>query len=226
MKKTIYSIAALAMAATMAQAGTILIDHNGANLTVTGSEADIVSNTTCSSHNVKTASDYVKSFYAIDLNIGNGNTWTYELSFTLTEGIDLESIQLGLLTFNGGSDTQYSDRLGHYALTLSTGTEDIVSSENNVTYKGGTSSGAAQVDYSTGTISDGSGIVLNIAADKELAAGDYKLTLTVDRGSETNGYFVGIDGIQLTTPTPVPEPATASLSLLGLAALMMRRRRA
>ena len=48
------------------------------------------------------------------------------------------------------------------------------------------------------------------------------LELSLNRGQETQGYFVGLGAIELNT---IPEPATASLSILGMAALMMRRRR-
>ena len=50
----------------------------------------------------------------------------------------------------------------------------------------------------------------------------YTLELSLNRGQETLGYFVGLGAIELNT---IPEPATASLSILGMAALMMRRRR-
>ena len=56
-----------------------------------------------------------------------------------------------------------------------------------------------------------------------LSAGNtYTLELSLNRGQETQGYFVGLGAIDLNT---TPEPATASLSILGMAALMMRRRR-
>ena len=56
-----------------------------------------------------------------------------------------------------------------------------------------------------------------------LSAGNtYTLELSLNRGQETQGYFVGLGAIELNT---IPEPATASLSILGMAALMMRRRR-
>ena len=50
----------------------------------------------------------------------------------------------------------------------------------------------------------------------------YTIEISLNRGSETQGYFVGLGALELNT---VPEPATASLGLLGVAALMMRRRR-
>ena len=53
------------------------------------------------------------------------------------------------------------------------------------------------------------------------------MTLTVTASKNEaygSGCFIGLKEIQVNGEV-VPEPATASLSLLGLAALMMRRRR-
>ena len=56
-----------------------------------------------------------------------------------------------------------------------------------------------------------------------LTAGEtYSMELSLSRGAETNGYFVGLGAIELNT---VPEPATASLGLAGLTVLLLRRRR-
>lgn len=52
------------------------------------------------------------------------------------------------------------------------------------------------------------------------------ITITASNNSAYNkGCFAGLSGIQINGDLVVPEPATASLGLLGLAALMMRRRR-
>ena len=50
------------------------------------------------------------------------------------------------------------------------------------------------------------------------------MTLTVTASKNEAYGFIGLKEIQVNGEV-VPEPATASLSLLGLAALMMRRRR-
>lgn len=60
-----------------------------------------------------------------------------------------------------------------------------------------------------------------------LKAGE-SLTITIDASQHeayNKGSFAGLSGIQINGEL-VPEPATASLGLLGLAALMVRRRRA
>ena len=60
-----------------------------------------------------------------------------------------------------------------------------------------------------------------------LKAGE-SLTITIDASKHEaydKGCFAGLSGIQINGEL-VPEPATASLGLLGLAALMVRRRRA
>lgn len=52
------------------------------------------------------------------------------------------------------------------------------------------------------------------------------ITITASNNSAyTKGCFAGLTGIQINGELLVPEPATASLGLLGLAVLMMRRRR-
>ncbi len=99
----------------------------------------------------------------------------------------------------------------------------------------------------TGTDTDLSGVTINLIFDSEEAldamAGEHFELIAGDVGLEgTKSFNVltkdGKDlsdqvcitntagGLALDVTPAVPEPATASLSLLGLAALMMRRRRA
>ena len=160
----------------------------------------------------------------------NGNTWSVSLSFTVTEAVTVDSIVLNLFTFSGANAVQNSDRRGAYTFNLKLDGDVLASCSNSsLTYLGtgdaraGSSQQASvetlgQREGSSGIHEEG---MLNQAVT--LSAGNtYTLELSLNRGQETQGYFVGLGAIELNT---VPEPATASLSILGLAALMMRRRR-
>ncbi len=180
-----------------------------AELTLTPSIDDITTSTT----NSFTATNYTNGFVAPAVNVGNGGTWTWTTTFTLTETVMVDSIDVQFFTFNGSGATQFADRKGAYTFTISGGALEspFTSGSQAVTYDGsggGTTSGKA-VSY----------VPTNLSLD----AGEYTLTLAVDRGTETNGYFVGLGSASISTS--VPEPATATLSLLALAGLAARRRR-
>ena len=183
--------------------------------------ASLTSQTFTEVSNQKTGSNYVNSFLSPNINVGNGNVWSVSLSFSVTEDVSIDSIALNLFTFNGNGNVQQGDRQGAYTLASC--------SNSNLVYLGtkdGTASGSQQASVGTlGQLGGSSGIheegTLNQAVT--LSAGNtYTLELSLNRGQETQGYFVGLGAIELNT---IPEPATASLSILGMAALMMRRRR-
>ena len=156
--------------------------------------------------------------------------WSVSLSFSVTEDVSIDSIALNLFTFNGNGNVQQGDRQGAYTFNLKLENDVLASCSNsNLVYLGtkdGTASGSQQASVGTlGQLGGSSGIheegTLNQAVT--LSAGNtYTLELSLNRGQETQGYFVGLGAIELNT---IPEPATASLSILGMAALMMRRRR-
>ena len=183
--------------------------------------ASLTSQTFTEVSNQKTGSNYVNSFLSPNINVGNGNVWSVSLSF---------SIALNLFTFNGNGNVQQGDRQGAYTFNLKLENDVLASCSNsNLVYLGtkdGTASGSQQASVGTlGQLGGSSGIheegTLNQAVT--LSAGNtYTLELSLNRGQETQGYFVGLGAIELNT---IPEPATASLSILGMAALMMRRRR-
>ena len=180
--------------------------------------------------NQKTGSNYVDSFLSPNINVGNGNAWSVSLSFTVTEAVTVDSIALNLFTFSDANAVQNSDRRGSYTFDLKLGDNVLASCSNsNLTYLGtGDVNAGSSQQASVGTLGQlggSSGIheegTLNQAVT--LSAGNtYTLELSLNRGQETQGYFVGLGAIELNT---IPEPATASLSILGMAALMMRRRR-
>ena len=192
--------------------------------------ASLTSQTFTGVSNQKTGSNYVDSFLSPNINVGNGNAWSVSLSFTVTEAVTVDSIALNLFTFSGANAVQNSDRRGAYTFDLKLGDNVLASCSNsNLTYLGtGDVNAGSSQQASVGTLGQlggSSGIheegTLNQAVT--LSAGNtYTLELSLNRGQETQGYFVGLGAIELNT---IPEPATASLSILGMAALMMRRRR-
>lgn len=235
MKKTfpvIVSILALAGSAHSA----IVFDYQANPQAITSfyqpetTGASLTSQTFTGVSNQKTGSNYVDSFLSPNINVGNGNAWSVSLSFTVTEAVTVDSIALNLFTFSGANAVQNSDRRGAYTFDLKLGDNVLASCSNsNLTYLGtGDVNAGSSQQASVGTLGQlggSSGIheegTLNQAVT--LSAGNtYTLELSLNRGQETQGYFVGLGAIELNT---IPEPATASLSILGMAALMMRRRR-
>ena len=198
------------------------------NPTVTGASLTGQSFTNASTQ--KTGSNYVNSFLSPNVNVGSGNTWSVSLSFSVTEDVSIDSVTLDLFTFNGQNNVQQGNRQGAYTFNLKLGDNVLASCSNSDLVYLGTgdtkATGSQQASVETlGQLGGSSGVhekgMLN--QDVTLVAGNtYTLELSLDRGTETAGYFVGLGAIGLNA---VPEPATASLSILGMAALMMRRRR-
>lgn len=235
MKKTLFAATSLLTLAGSLQAA-IVFDYQANPQTaaalyqpeVTG--AALVDQAFSGVTSQKTGSNYVNSFLSPNVNVGNGNTWSVTLSFTVTETVTIDSIALTLFTFNGSNAVQNSSRRGAYAFDLKeNGIMMASSSRSSLAYAGtgdGTAGKTQQASADTlGQPGGSSGIRERSDLEKAvtLSAGNtYSIELSLDRGSETQGYFVGLGAIELNT---VPEPATASLGLLGLAALVMRRRR-
>ncbi len=227
MKKTLILLCSLAAAA---QAADVTLSYTSGTWTADG--AAITATELDGATSLK-ASGYTTSFYLPDINVGNGNTWTFTLNFTVSSDVTIDSVNVAFLTANGSNATQYSDRLGTDTLTLSGASMTDISVTKDVTYKGDASANAAAYDINTaGDPSDGAGKSVTSALGQVLTqtAGEtYSLSIQATKGAETNGYFVGIGAIQfneVVAPTPaVPEPATATLSLLALAGLAARRRR-
>lgn len=192
--------------------------------------ASLTSQTFTGVSDQNTGSNYVNSFLSPNKNVGDGNAWSVSLSFTVTEAVTVDSIALNLFTFSAGNVVQNNNRGGAYTFDLKLDGDVLASCSNSsLTYLGtgdNSGSGSQQASVETlGQLGGSSGIreeeMLNQAVT--LSAGNtYTLELSLNRGQEKHGYFVGLGAIELNT---VPEPATASLSILGLAALMMRRRR-
>lgn len=178
----------------------------------------------------KTGSNYVNSFLSPNANVGTGTPWSVTLSFTVTETVTVDSIALNIFTFNASNAIQNNDRRGAYTFELKQDGDVLASCSNSsLTYAGtndGTAGSSQQASVETlGQRGGSSGIREEGTLDKAvtLSAGNtYTIELSLNRGPETQGYFAGLGAIELNT---VPEPASASLGLMGVAALMMRRRR-
>ena len=168
-------------------------------------------------------------------NVASGGSWSMSFTFTNTAAQDMQisSIDLTMIGVTGGGAAQntgggvagqdgwigtttgLSNKPINLALSIdSVGSQTLVF--NAAT--GGGSSGNWDTPR-TGGYDFLDGIVLKAGQS---------LTFTIDatlHDAYTKGCFEGLYGIQINGEL-VPEPATASLGLLGLAALMVRRRRA
>lgn len=251
MKKTLTIITSLVLGTAVSQAAvlcTTTFNRTGTSLdTVT---VNTVSDVGLSSPTSISASDFNKSTSGNDLlasgsipssvfspnsNVGNNqnNTWSVSFTFTNTGSQDMliSSIDLSMIGFNGQGAAQNAG--GGVANNGYVGGADGnlnkpinitlgMSGQENQTlaYNGATSTNVSTGSWSG--IHTGSYKYDNVL----LKAGE-SMTLTVTASKNENygsGCFIGLTGIQVNGEV-VPEPATASLGILGLAALMMRRRR-
>lgn len=169
-------------------------------------------------------------------NVASGGSWSMSFTFTNNSGRDMliSSIDLSMIGVNGSGDPQNGlpgvvnkDYVGGYDGNCNKPVNMTLSIDGQaaqtLAYNGATS----QLGGSSGSwdeIRTGSYNYDNLF----LGAGDF-LTITIKASQNADynqGCFAGLTGIQINGELVVPEPATASLGLLGLAALMMRRRRA
>ena len=150
-----------------------------------------------------------------NVQMSNNNIgWTVTFSFTASQDITISSLDLGF-QFVTGTGTRH-------------GNTDSKTGTATVTLASGDSSATADLSFE------------RVQADKDgtptadiqeasfntpvtVSAGE-TFTLTVNaKAPNTGGTFLGLSQLNLQGDT-VPEPATASLSLLGMAALLLRRR--
>lgn len=151
-----------------------------------------------------------------DVNIGNdpANSWTLNLTLSnnTNEVMDLSAISFDVFLFNGNGNAQSADTYARpISLTLMDGSTQI-----------------GKIDSLAMAGNNWMDVADFALTDCSIAAGETKeISLTVKSAQTATSYgtYVGLNGLQVVTAS-VPEPATASLSLLGLAALMIRRRRA
>lgn len=144
----------------------------------------------------------------------NNAGWTVTFSFTATQDITLSSLNLGF-QFVTGTGTRH-------------GNTDSKTGTATVTLTAGDSSATADLSFE------------RVQADKDgtptadIQQASFNTPVTVKAGEtftftvnakapNTGGTFLGLSQLGLQGDA-VPEPATVSLSLLGLAALLLRRR--
>lgn len=253
MKKILIMIASLAFGSAISQAAVLCsttFERTGTSLdTVTVNTVSGVGLTSSTSiadgdfHKSTTGNDLLangtipSTVFSPNANVGGtgNNTWDVSFTFTNTGSQDMaiSSIDLSMIGFTGGGAAQNgggglanNDYVGGFEgnfnkpvnMTLSVGGQ----ADQTLTYNGSTAP-----DGTTGAwtgIHTGS-----FNYDGFLLKAGESLTITItasNNSAYSKGCFAGLTGIRINGELVVPEPATASLSLLGLAALMMRRRRA
>ncbi len=197
-------------------------DSSGSAITSSGWSLVKISNGSETTLDSKTASNQLRP----NVNVGDGSG-DWKLSFTLTNSsntaITLNDVVFDCFTFNSSNGYQNSSTNRIFTLTL-TGNDITASTPaNSIVIANRIVNGAGNPHPAndSGVFSfnlDGSGNTLQ-------AGQSITLALTVDRGTETNGCYLGLNNITVKGAAVVPEPATATLSLLALAGLATRRRR-
>lgn len=253
MKKTLFLLSSLGLFAASAQAAvlcTTTFNRTGNSLgTVTvntQSEYGLTSSTSISSFNkggspasgqngdLLGQSSIPASVVTPNSNVASGGSWNMSFTFTNTASQDMQisSIDLTMIGVTASGNAQNTGN-------------GVAGQEGWI---GGAATGNKPVNLTLSIEGSGSQtLVFNAATDGSnsgnwnmtktggydflngfiLKAGE-SLTIKIDASKHEaydRGCFAGLSGIQINGEL-VPEPATASLGLLGLAALMMRRRRA
>lgn len=253
MKKTLIIIASLAFGTAVSQAAVLCsttFNRTGTSLDTvtvnTASNVGLTSSTSIGSgdfHKSSSGNDLLasgsipSSVFSPNANVGGtgNNTWSVSFTFTNTGSQDMliSSIDLSMVGFtgagaaqNGGNGMANNDFVGGYDGNFNKPVDMTLSvdgqTDQTLTYNGATAangSTGAWTGIHTGSYNY-NGLLLK--------AGE-SLTITITASNHdayTKGCFAGLTGIQINGELVVPEPATASLGLLGLAALMVRRRRA
>lgn len=252
MKKTLIIITSLAFGTAVSQAAVLCsttFNRTGTSLDTvtvnTTSDAGLTSSTSITSQEFSkstTGNDLLASgsipasVFSPNANVGStgNNTWSVSFTFTNTTSQDMliSSIDLSVIGFtgagaaqNGGNGVANNNYVGGYENNFNKPV-DMTLSIDGQTDQTLTYNGATAANGNTGSW-DGIHTGSFDYNDFLLKAGE-SLTLTItasNNSAYSKGCFVGLTGIQINGDLVVPEPATASLGLLGLAALMMRRRR-
>lgn len=171
-------------------------------------------------------------------NVASGGSWSMSFTFTNhgTQDMLISSIDLSLIgvTGSGAPQNPGGGKPVSEGETWIGGTEGNTNKPINVnlSIEGGSSRNLVY-NGATGTGSTGNWDELRTGSYDfmngfRLGAGE-SLTITIDASKHdaySSGCFAGLAGIQINGELAVPEPATASLGLLGLAVLLMRRRKA
>lgn len=151
------------------------------------------------------------ALFVPEVNVQNAGSWEVGFSFTNNTGeeLSISSIQLTMVSCNGGGQFQTVDRELNLKVTIDgmevTGYLNVPAHSNE------------------------NGAELLLTFDNVITFNsDTTKTVTVQAtrtDAQQLGSFFGIKSMEVQSAEVVPEPATTSLSLLGLMSLMIRRRR-
>lgn len=216
--RALLSISAFLLCISGVQAATTLYETQFHQTAInTGSDFLENASVTLTNPSTSLATNLAADLLVPNVQMSNNNTgWTVTFSFTAVQDITISSLDLGFQfvtgtgTLHGNSDT----KAGTATVTLASGDS---SSTANLSFE------RVQADKDGTPTPDVQEASFNTPLT--VKAGE-TFTLTVNaKAPGTGGTFLGISQLELRGDA-VPEPATASLGLLGLAALLMRRRRA
>lgn len=234
MKKTLYMMASLTLSALSAQAATLwtTVFGNAAQtsptavtLTNSGGEMSGVAGTVSSLKKtpyggqkadclLKATGDPLgsdSSLFIPDINVQNSGSWTAAMTFTNngSQACSISSVKMTMITCSGAGAVQNAQK--SFSLTLTLGGQDVT----------------ATVVIPGNNGATGTEAVLTFADPVNLNVGEaLDFSVLASKNDDVLGSFFGIKSMEFQGELLVPEPATASLGLLGLAALMVRRRRA
>lgn len=216
MKPSFFILASL-LSTSGVQAATTLYEtqfHQTAITTESGflTDASVALTTPSTSLSQNLAADLlVPNLQMMDNNAG----WTVTFSFTASQDITISSLDLGFqfVTANGTRHDQSHPKEGTAIVTLTAG-DTTSTADFNFSRLQADKDGMPTPDVQTSSLN----------TPVTVKAGE-SFTVTVNaKAPNTGGTFLGLSQMSLTGEM-VPEPATASLSLLGLASLLLRRRR-
>ncbi len=222
MKKTLFLLASVALATSVQAATLFTTGFQGTALTGSATDSLDKPSLTLSTSGIK-SSNLAANLLVPDTQMsGNANGWTVTFTFTAIQAIDITDLTLGFQFVTAGGER-------HGNSDPKQGTATITLSCNGVDYTTGSwAFERPAADKNNGGSTPTADVqTMAFTTSTRIEAGE-TFTLTVNPvASDYGGTFLGLSTLSLGgTVAPVPEPATASLSLLGLAALMMRRRRA
>lgn len=160
-----------------------------------------------------TNAGYANNFFVPKVNVQTTGSWTATFTFTVTQAMTLDSVNLGVISSSGTGTTQSEARSAQFSF-------DLKSSDGGTSLFNSNASQAITPGSTATTVQ----LANTLATPCTLGPGEYVISLTSAKSTETAGSFFGLHNIAF-NGTLVPEPATASLSLLGLAALAWRRRK-